>query len=391
LVLVFTDDPEHGGVAVYNHALLLALAEAGYRVGCAQARSESPLIETQRAAGVRHHWLPYETHGKNFARSLEDRAAPKAIFESIRPDLVIFSDCCPVSNLAARQAALESGIPYMVVVHFVAPYLAKNFARYIPALSIQHARARAVIAVSDDNLQLLRSHFGTPATQGMVIHNGRPDSFFRPRDAAVRERLRAEQTIPSDALVCFTAARLTGVKGFAYQLAAIKLIQDMPGADRIYFVWAGDGDQKEEISRHIAQLKGGGRIKLLGHRWDIADWYDASDIFVLTSEIEGMPLSVMEAMAKGVPVIATAVSGTPEELGATGKLLPNPANDPRGVVRELALTIASWAKNPAIRIEQGRRGHERAKLMFRQQLMVERTLALVAAQLVPAPAALAGC
>jgi glycosyltransferase involved in cell wall biosynthesis len=384
-VLLYSDDPEYGGVAQYNHNILLALAGRGYRVTCVQTRCDNPLVKEREARGVRHRWLDYHT-GKDFARTLSDGSDARAIFGGDPPDLVIFSDCCPVSNMAARQAALDLGLPYLVVVNFVGAYLAKNFARQIPALSAQHARARSVVAVSGENLQLLHAHFGTPATQGAVIHYGRPDRFFRPRDAAVRDRLRAEQNIPADAVVCFTAARLTGVKGYAYQLDAIKLLQDRPGAERIYFVWAGDGDQRDAISRHIASLPWGGRIKLLGHRWDVADWYDASDIFVLPSEIEGMPLSIMEAMAKGLPVIATSVSGTPEELGDTGKLLPKPATDPQGVVRELARTIAAWAQSPAIRTEQGRRGRERADLMFRERLMVDRTLALVATHLAPAPA-----
>jgi len=379
-VLLYTDDPEFGGVAQWNHNILLALAKHGYRVSCVQTRCASPLVKEREAVGVRHHWLDYDT-GKEFGRTLEDPSDADAIFRQDRPDLVVFADCCPVSNMAARQAALDLGIPYVTVVHFVAPYLAKNFARHLPALALQHAGARAVVAVSENNLQLLHQLFGTPATQGRVIHNGRPPRFFAPQDPSVRQRLRAEQNIPADAVVCFTAARLTGVKGFAYQLEAIKLLQKTPAGKNVYFVWAGDGDQREAIAQQVANLHATDNVRLLGHRWDVADWYDAADIFVLSSELEGMPLSIMEAMAKGIPVVATAVSGTPEELGDTGKLLPNPAVDPQGVVRQLAETIELWAKNPAIRQEQGRRGHERAERMFREELMIERIMAMLEEQL----------
>jgi glycosyltransferase involved in cell wall biosynthesis len=379
-VLIYTDDPEFGGVAQWNHSILLALVAHGHRVSCVQTRCDNPLVKEREALGVRHHWLNYDT-GKEFGRTLEDRSDAEAIFRQDRPDLVIFSDCCPVSNMAARQAALDLGIPYVVVVHFVGPYLAKNFARHLPALSVQHARAQAVVAVSEENLQLLHQQFGTPGTQGRVIHYGRPARFFQPPNADVRRRLRAEQNIPADAVVCLTVARLTGVKGFVYQLEAIKLLQKKPGAKNIYFVWAGDGDQRAIITQQVANLHATDNVRILGHRWDVSDWHDAADIFVLPSELEGMPLSIMEAMAKGIPVIATAVSGTPEELGDTGKLLPNPAQDPQGVVRQLAETIELWAKNPALRQEQGRRGRERAELMFREELMLERTLAVLEQQL----------
>jgi glycosyltransferase involved in cell wall biosynthesis len=257
--------------------------------------------------------------------------------------------------------------------------LAKNFAAYLPALSRQHAAARAVVAVSGDNLELLHRHFGTPKHQGMVIHNGRPPRFFQPVDASVRQRLRSELQIPDRTVVCFTAARLTKIKGFAYQLEAIKRLQKKGALKDLCFVWAGDGDQRAALTQAVADLGLGDHVRFLGHRWDIADWYDAADIFILSSELEGMPLSIMEAMAKGVPVIATAVSGTPEELGATGKLLPNPLKDPEGVIHELAETIERWAAHPELRQQIGAQGNERARLLFREELMTQRMIELAVA------------
>ncbi|MBL9207580.1 MAG: glycosyltransferase [Opitutaceae bacterium] len=382
-ILLYSDDPEFGGVAQWNHNILLALAKQGYRVTSVQSRCDNPLIKEQEAAGVRHQWLDYDT-GKQFGRTLEDRSHAESLFRADRPDLVIFADCCPVSNLAARQTALDHGIPYLTVVHFVGEYLAKNFAAYLPALSRQHAAARAVVAVSENNLQLLRQHFGTPKDQGMVIHNGRPPRFFQPADPAVRQRLRAEQRISEQTVVCFTAARLTKIKGFAYQLEAMKLLKKKGALQNLCFVWAGDGDQRAALTQAVADLGLSDHVRFLGHRWDIADWYDAADLFLLPSELEGMPLSVMEAMAKGIPVIATAVSGTPEELGDTGKLLPNPLKDADGVIRQLAETIESWSQDHALRADQGRRGRERAERMFQESMMVDRTLALVASHLAPA-------
>ncbi len=375
-ILLYTDDPEFGGVAQYNHNLLLALARNGYRVSCVQSRSDSPLVREQQAHGIRHHWLDYHT-SRDFARTLDDASHAERIFRADRPDLVLFSDCCPLSNLAARQAAMTHGIPYVVVVGFVGAYLAKNFSNRLGALARQHAQARAVVAVSRENLQLLHGLFGTPAAQGEVIHYGRPPRFFASRDAGTRTRLRAELAIPDDAVVCFTAARLTAVKGFGYQLHAIQQLQRSPVAQKLYFVWAGDGDQRADLEKEIARSGLGERIKLLGHRWDVADWYDAADIFVLPSQLEGMPLAIMEAMAKGLPVIATAVSGIPEELGDTGKLLPNPLNDAEGVVRGLIATLEAWTKNPELRHAEGRRGRERAEKMFREETMITKTLGVI--------------
>ena len=128
-------------------------------------------------------------------------------------------------------------------------------------------------------------------------------------------------------------------------------------------------------------------MHLLGQRWDVADWNDAADVFVLASHIEGMPLAIMEAMAKGVPVVATAISGIPEELGDTGRLLPDPSLDPKATVRELARVLTELAHAPALRADLGRRGRERAEAMFREERMTARTLALVRRVLAPADSA----
>jgi len=379
-ILLYTDDPEHGGVAHYNHSLLLALARAGHRVSCAQTQSESALVAAQRAAGVRHHWIGYDT-GREFARTLTDGTVAQRILQADRPDLVIFSDCCPLSNLAARETARQLGIPYIVVVGFVGYYLAKTFAAQLPLLAAQYAAARAVVAVSQENLALLRAHFGLAADRGQVIHYGRPEEFFQPRDEKVRARLRAGLGVPAEAVVCFTAARLTGVKRHDLQLEAITQLAAGRTASDLHFVWAGDGDQRAVLEKEI-QRRGLARcVHLLGQRTDVREWYDAADIFVLPSQIEGMPLAIMEAMAKGLPVIATAVSGIPEELGDTGKLLPDPAADPRGVVGGLVGTISNWAAHPAVRSALGRRGRDRADQMFREERMLELTLGLIGQQL----------
>ncbi|HEY9648842.1 MAG TPA: CmcI family methyltransferase, partial [Chroococcidiopsis sp.] len=389
-ILLYTDDPGIGGVAQYNHTILLGLAEQGYRVTCVQTLSDNPLVAEQKQRGIQHEWLYFHT-GKEFGRTFSNPADAQEILGKTKPDLIIFSDACPISNFAAKEVAQSLGIPFMVVIGFVAPYLAQHFgegvnaATYIAMLQRQYEYARAVIAVSQENLGLLHQLFGLPPHKGQVIHYGRPEAYFTPRDTEIRDRLRQEVGIPADAVVCFTAARLEAVKGFQYQLDAIVQLKDSPFWEGLYFVWAGDGALYDWLSEAIAAENMGDRVKLLGQRWDIAEWHNAADIFVLPSELEGMPLAIMEAMAKGNPVIATAVSGIPEELGDTGKLLPNPADDPQGVIDGLIETITEWADDSALRQAIGQACQQRATVMFKVQRMVNETLALVQSALEPVP------
>ncbi|HKB91063.1 MAG TPA: glycosyltransferase family 4 protein, partial [Opitutaceae bacterium] len=167
------------------------------------------------------------------------------------------------------------------------------------------------------------------------------------------------------------------IKGFQHQLNAIKQLQNHPAASSLYFVWAGDGDQRAALETDITRNGLSERVRILGHRWDVADWYDVADIFVLTSHFEGMPLCVMEAMAKGLPVVASAVSGIPEELGDTGKLLPDPTTQPDKTAKELAHTLVQWAASPTLRGEIGRRSQARAEKNFHEETMTKKTVALI--------------
>jgi glycosyltransferase involved in cell wall biosynthesis len=94
-----------------------------------------------------------------------------------------------------------------------------------------------------------------------------------------------------------------------------------------------------------------------------------------------MPLAIMEAMAKGLPVAATAISGIPEELGVTGKLLPDGQSARPRLVAELAATLVRWSGDAVLRAEVGVAARSRAETMFREERMVEQTRALIDAVL----------
>ncbi len=380
-ILLYTDEPGVGGIAQCNHALLRGLCSDGYRVTLVQTPAETPLIAEQQTWGVHHHWLSFDTM-KDFSQSLTCVEEAANIFKQFQPDLILFSDGCPVSNFAAKQVALQLGIPYLMVIGFAEPEMADTFDFCLPALKQQFAYAKAVVLVSQENLSLLHQHFGLDANQGQVILNGRPDRYFAPPDLTVRDRLRQSLEIPSDAIVCFTAARLEGIKGYQFQLDAIAHLRHTPVWQKLYFVWAGEGELRSLLETTIAELEVGDRVKLLGQRWDMPNWFDAADIFVLPTYREGMPLSVMEAMAKGLPVVASAVSGVPEEMGETGQLLPDPNQNPQATLEVLIQTLTLWTQ-PDLRQAIGQAAQQRAEVLFREERMIQETLQLVKRSLLP--------
>lgn len=385
-IVFVTDDSDRGGVAQYNHSLLLALAREGYRVVCLQPRSTSPIVAEQREAGIEHRWLPYDPT-RDFAASFADMATPHRVFAEVRPDLVFFSDCCPVSNLGGRNAALAMKLPFIVVVGFVGEYLAREAAPYLPLVARHFAAARAVIAVSQENRSLLESRFGLAPGKGQVIHYGRPPSFFAPAVPERRRRLREGLGVPAEAVVGLTVARFAPVKGYHHQLAAIEALDRRGQLGAAHFIWLGDGEERARIEREIRRGGWESRIRTPGHVWNTPEWYDAADYFVLSSELEGMPLAIMEAMAKGLPVVATAVSGIPEELDGAGRLLPDPKIDPAATRKALADTIAQWTRDPESRAAAGAASRTRAAA-FTEERMLTQTLEAVRGALAGPPAAL---
>lgn len=378
-ILLYTDCAGIYGAGQWNHALMCALVEGGYHLNCTQSKAFDHLVEERRKLGIQHLWLEEDNiyHPTKPVRAFVNKTEAARIFSKSKPKLIIFSDGCPLSNLAAKQVAIEQKIPFIIINQCVSSDWAKLFSPYLHHLPSIYPQAKAVIAVSQANLDLLHQLFNLPQNQGQVIYYGRPKQYFTPPNLEIRNRLRQSLNIPEDAIVCLTTARLDTSKGYQYQLSALKILKQTEIWSKLYFFWAGSGTLQTRIERQIQELGVESQVKLLGNRNDIPDLLDMADIFILPSQFEGMPLSIMEAMAKGKPVIATAVSGIPEELGDTGQLLPNPKLNPQTTIQKLAETIETWAKNNALRFEIGLQCKKRAEKMFQQKRMIKDYLILI--------------
>lgn len=392
-LLLYTS-PAIGGLLQYDHSLLRALATEGYRVtyiqelptGLVQAFGAAGVersrqranwfVQQQQVWGIRHRWLESPSVDEI------DR-----LVTDLKPDLILLSNGGPVANFQVKQSAIDLGIPFIIVEHLVHPVKPRESPEAFAAIAQQYAAAKAVIAVSHNNLELLRKLFGLSADKGQVIYCGRPERYFRPPDTTVRSWLRQPWQIPLESVVCFTAARMDIIKGYQYQLAAMKQLKHTEIWDKLYFAWAGTGTLFEHFQQAVRQAGVADRVKFLGELTDIADWLDASDIFVLPSESEGLPLAMMEAMAKGLPVAAAAVSGVPEGLGETGQLLTSPIfGDSQATIRELVITLQTWVANSQLRQQIGQDCKQRAERLFREDRMLTETIAVVRSCLPSDPA-----
>ncbi|WP_435011869.1 glycosyltransferase (plasmid) [Tundrisphaera lichenicola] len=223
------------------------------------------------------------------------------------------------------------------------------------------ARRDRVIGVGGSVREALIRNEGIPAGRIEVIYNGIDLAPFAAGTG--RESARRELGFGLDDLVIFMVARLDRLKDHATAVRAL----DRVAARRpdVQLCLIGDGPERESIRQEVDRRGLGGRVHLLGMRTDVPRLLPAADILLLTSISEGIPLTIIEGMAAGLPVVATRVGGVCEVVddGVTGLLAAAEDAD------ALAAAILRLAVDPELRHRLGRSGRERAVALFSEDRM----------------------
>lgn len=190
-----------------------------------------------------------------------------------------------------------------------------------------------------------------------VIANCIPtDRYASPQVS--REQWRAQEGFANDGVLFVCVARFARQKNHALLLNAFAM---GPASNpRARLILVGDGVLRSELETQVATLGLGDRVRLLGLRTDIPEVLGASDVFVLSSDYEGNPLSVLEAMAAGLPTVATAVGGVPSLLAdKTGGVLVQP-----GDAEEFSNAMESLLADRQLRHSMGAAAARRAREDF---------------------------
>ena len=163
------------------------------------------------------------------------------------------------------------------------------------------------------------------------------------RSLADRVRWREREGFDQDAVLFTCVARREPHKNPLLLVKAFAELRDAPA----HLVMVGEGSLREKLREYIRSCRLDRRVHLLGKRNDIPECLAASDVFALSSDWEGNPLAVMEAMAAGLPVIGTAVGGVPElvESGQHGILVPR---DGAAFVNALQVMLDDPSKRAAM-------------------------------------------
>jgi glycosyltransferase involved in cell wall biosynthesis len=276
-----------------------------------------------------------------------------------RPDVVWVNSLANASGVVAARLA---GVPCVWHIregeHIGFPGRAHRLRR--PFLRL----ADRVVTVSDFNRRFLRAQ-GVPEDRLTVVYNGVDLGQFS--DAgSLRRQTRASLDVPATAALVGTVHMVMPGKGTQeFVRAAGRLAATL--SDSVEFLVVGDAQGNPEhqpyfaAARDMARRLGiADRVRFVGHQQDVRAFLAAMDVFVLPSFAESLPVSILEAMAMGKPVVASSVGGVPELVveGETGELVPP------GDVDALAASIGRLATDPARARRLGAAGRARVARCF---------------------------
>jgi glycosyltransferase involved in cell wall biosynthesis len=364
-VLHVITDTNIGGAGRY---LLYLIPQPAFRgLDIAVACPDGELAARLETAGIRR--LPISGRDVSYSHRLTRELA--ALIKNEKPDIVHTH-----GSLSGRMAARMRKVPVVYTKHGqvrvpnqrgILPPPAGPFGRFLNRIATR-VLADGVIAVSEEvRKELVES--GVNPSMITAIPNGIDLSLYRQKSKRSSKR-QAEDRDGADrrSFLIGTLARLSREKGIDTLIEAAKIVVTSYPSAR--FVIGGTGPLRAELDKKVRDLRLEPYVRMPGFVDDVPGFLSALDLYVLPSDSEGIGLAVIEAMAAGLPVVATRVGGVPEAVidGVTGILVP--PRQPKG----LAQAIVRLLVDPDLAKTMGASGRERAEEVFDAKIAAERTL-----------------
>jgi glycosyltransferase involved in cell wall biosynthesis len=347
--------------------LMRAIRARGHEV--VGACAEGPLVDDVRAEGFRVIPIPFVRRLSPLAhfRAFQSLIA---ILRAEKPDLVHAH--MPISGFLARLAAHFAGVPK--VAYTCHGFLFNHASSSLPRRGLSFAMEWIAARVTDVFLTVSEAEARDArrlriAPNAEAIRNGRDPAVFHP-DPVARDRIRAELGVPDDRVVVIAVSRLVWHKGYPELAAAMRSV---PEAELWVVGERLESDRGADMAALLRSAGLGYRLRMLGYRTDVPALLAAADIFTLPSRFEGLPMSVIEAMLTGLPVVATDVRGPAEQVmdGMTGFSVP------AGNASALGSALGRLVRDPDLRARMGQAGRQRALDCYDEAKVLARTLDLL--------------
>ena len=353
-IVIVVNSVEMGGVEEHVRQIATGLVERDARVTVIVPEEPAidPLARAAVEAGVVVERLTL-SRGMLRPSGLKRLGRYVQLLRALRPNLVHMHLVGFDGGRWALLGAMLARVPSVVCTIHVAPRDRQPWKMRL-GRALQTPFVDRYIAVSQASRDRLVQYLGVPQSRIVVVPNAVELDRFETPAAPGRSAVRAQWGIPADAPVLGVLARLSPQKGLTYLVSAMPaILAEHPDT---YVLVVGEGYLRPDLEAQARSLGVEERVLLVGYRQNVVDYLRASDLFVLPSLFEGMPLSILEAMGAGLPVIATAVDGTPEVVvhGETGLLVPpeRPA--------DLAEAVNRLLSDRALAARMGQAGRARA-------------------------------
>lgn len=372
-----------GGAESYVRTMADALIKCGHRVtilAIGQREETNGSLRMKNIKSPNLHWYLYRTLpiGKSVAmpvRELEwSRAAWRALVELNAEDPVDVAEAG--ENMAVQQLVSAVRLPVVIRCHGNALAIKRfggapagssdRIARRLQVAGIR--RAKAITAVSKFQAREIATELSLPEDFVHVIPN--PVS-----PSVLKEASKPSPAQSNDRPIVLFTGRVERNKGTLVLLQSWERVASEV-ADVEYIIAGARHNSINDRTLENSLGRNGTRehVKIAGHiPWDrLPDFYRRATVFVMPSYYETFGISVLEAMAFGLPVVASNVGGLPEvvEDGVTGLLVPP------GDVKALADSLARLLRDPELRARMGRAGQERVRSEFTVDQIVPKTLAV---------------
>ncbi|MGL5271143.1 MAG: glycosyltransferase family 4 protein [Selenomonadaceae bacterium] len=286
----------------------------------------------------------------------------RRIIQEIQPDIVHCHSS--KAGIIGRLAAKICNVSAVFTAHgwaFTEGVSEKKRRLYKYIESLMAKYAKKIICVSRYDYNLACAVMPQQAPKLLVLHNGVPDLVeYKKSDGAVVDAW----------LRLVMVARFCPPKQQLQIIDAVNALAEIYPDIRISLTLIGDGPEFEPVQQYVSGMKHGELIEFLGAKDNVAELLPEYHVFVLISDWEGLPLSILEAMRQGLPVIASDVGGIPEtvEDQVTGYLIP------RGDQALLQERIYQLYKDRTLCCHLGEAGRKKYITEFTSELMMKRLL-----------------
>jgi L-malate glycosyltransferase len=242
------------------------------------------------------------------------------------------------SNLCAKPLAIMAGHPAIVVHDQCNDASRENSPILLAADAFWNQRSSRIIAVSYSVRNYIIDREDLPDAMVEVIPNGIDTEAFTPASAQEKEATRITLGLSMNAFVIGGVGRLVPQKNFMTFIEVARRI--LTSTPDVFFVIAGTGAQEAQLKAKVASFGISEHVLFLGHVADRIGLYHALDAMLMPSDFEGTPMSLLEAMSSGVPVVAHAVDGIAEVCTDGADALLSPRGDTDCLVKDIRHLLA---------------------------------------------------